>query len=176
MLKILIFIILLAGSSFFITDVFSLEIEFQKESERIKESLGWIDPERASYNEQIQLIIDHRDSKNKINVSLLSKNPNDIRFPDYIENIARESKIVSFMITNQFGCALHKIEDACIIIDVERSGLGDNIRDIKENTRKITDNVIGGGTLVYSPEFDSVTLQKKTNLDGEEKLFLEHCI
>ena len=170
MLKILIFIILLAGSSFFITDVFSLEIEFQKESERIKESLGWIDPERASYNEQIQLIIDHRDSKNKINVSLLSKNPNDIRFPDYIENIARESKIVSFMITNQFGCALHKIEDACIIIDVERSGLGDNIRDIKENTRKITDNVIGGGTLVYSPEFDSVTLQKKTNLDGEEKI------
>ena len=63
MLKILIFIILLAGSSFFITDVFSLEIEFQKESERIKESLGWIDPERASYNEQIQLIIDHRDYK-----------------------------------------------------------------------------------------------------------------
>ena len=149
MLKILIFIILLAGSSFFITDVFSLEIEFQKESERIKDSLGWIDPERGSYNEQMQLIIDHRDSKNKINVSLLSKNPNDIRFPDYIENIVREPKIVSFMITNQFGCALHKIEDACIIIDVERSGLGDNIRDIKENTRKITDNVIGGGTLVY---------------------------
>ena len=49
---------LLLSLSFFVTDVFSLEIELQKESERIQESMGWITPEKLSYQEQMQVIID----------------------------------------------------------------------------------------------------------------------
>ena len=41
MFKILIFLILLAGSSLLVTEVFALEIELQKESDRIIESKGW---------------------------------------------------------------------------------------------------------------------------------------
>ena len=42
MFKFLIFLILLAGSSLFVTEVFSLEIELQKESDRIIEAKGWL--------------------------------------------------------------------------------------------------------------------------------------
>ena len=168
MLKFLIFLALLIASPFLLIDAFSLEVEFQKESERIIESLGWLEPERVPYQEQIQIIIDRDGSKNKIAVSLLSKDPNDLKFPKYIERIMDEPKIISFLITNEFGCAPNQIERACVIIDVEREGLGDNLPDIRENTREITERIVGTGVILFAPEFNSVTLQPKTNLDGEQ--------
>ena len=79
MFKILIFLILLAGSSLFVTEAFSLEIELQKESDRIIESKGWLTPEEHSLREHLQIIIDQREFQKRISVGLLSKNPNDIK-------------------------------------------------------------------------------------------------
>ena len=63
MFKFLIFLILLAGSSLFVTEVFSLEIELQKESDRIIEAKGWLTPEQHSLREHLQIIIDQREFK-----------------------------------------------------------------------------------------------------------------
>jgi len=145
-----------------------LEVEFQKENERIMESKGWLEPERMSYQEQIQVLIDYTGSKNRISVSMLSKDPNDLRFPDYIENIMNEPKILSFVLTNEYACAPLKTDRACVILDVERAGLGDNVVDIRNNAREITDRIVSGGVIMFAPEFDSVTLKQKTNLDGEK--------
>ena len=175
MLKFLIFIALLAVSSLFLTEVYSLEVEFQKESERIKDSMGWIEPERVSYQEQIQLLIDYTDSKNRIAVSMLSKDPNDLRFPEYIEDIMVEPRIISFMLTNEFGCAPTQIDRACVVLDVEREGLGDNIVDIRKNTREITDKVVGMGVILFAADFHSVTLEPKINADGE-KVFVSRAL
>ena len=169
MLKFLILLLLLIASPFFLIEAFSLEVEFQKESERIKESLGWLNPEKVPYQEQIQIIIDRDASKNKIGVSLLSKDPNDLRFPNYIENIMNEPKIISFILTNEFGCAPNKIESACVILDIKREGLGDNVVDIRKNTREITDKIVGSGVILFAAEFDSVALHPKTNLDGTKE-------
>ena len=168
MLKFLIFIALFAVSSFFLTEAYSLEVEFQKESERIIDSMGWLEPEKVPYQEQIQLIIDYTDSKNRIAIGMLSKSPNDMRFPDYIEDIVNEPKVISFLLTNEFGCVPAKIDRACVIIDVERAGLGDNVVDIRENTRKITDPLVDQGVILFAAEFDSVTLQPKANAAGEQ--------
>ena len=130
--------------------------------------MGWTVPEKIAFQEQVQIVIDHTNSKNKITLAFLSNDPNDIRFPDYIEDITSEPKIISFMITNQFGCSLSNIDKACVIIDVERRGLGDNIPDIRKNTRAITDKIVGGGVILYAAEFESVTLKPKTNFDGKE--------
>ena len=73
MFKILIFLILLAGSSLFVTEVFALEIELQKESDRIIEAKGWLEPEQHSLKEHLQIIIDQREFKNRISVGLMSK-------------------------------------------------------------------------------------------------------
>ena len=172
MSKILIFLALLVGSSFFLIEASSLEVEIDRESQRIIESMGWSELEKMSLQEQIQIIIDHTNQKNRMSIGLLTTNPNDIRFPDYIENIVDEPKVISFMITNQFACALHKIDRACVIIDIERAGLGDNIPDIQKNTREITDKLAGegGGILLFNPKFDSVTLSPKTNSDGEKTI------
>ena len=118
MLKFLIFLSLLVSAPFFLTDASSLDVEFQPESERIIDTFGWLEPGKLSFQEQIQIIIDHSESKNRIAVGMMSKSPNDIRLPDYIENTLSDPKIVSFSITNQFACAPTQTDRACIIIDL----------------------------------------------------------
>jgi len=85
MSKFLIILLLLAGSSLFAVEAFALEVEIQKESDRIIESKGWLTPEIHSFQEQFQIIIDQANSKSRISIGMLSTHPNDIRFPDYIE-------------------------------------------------------------------------------------------
>ena len=169
MLKFLIFLVVLMVFPFSLMNASSLEVEFQKESERVIESMGWLEPEKVSYQEQIQIIIDRDELKNRISVNMLSKNPNDLGFPDYIESITDDPKIISLVITNDFGCVPNKIERACVIIDVEREGMGKSIPDIMKNTREITDEIVGDGVILFAAEFDSVSLQPKTNLDGSKE-------
>ena len=63
MSKFLIILLLLAGSSLFAVEAFALEVEIQKESDRIIESRGWLTPEIHSFQEQFQIIIDHATPK-----------------------------------------------------------------------------------------------------------------
>ena len=176
MLKFLIFLVLLAGSSLFVTQAFSLEVEFQKESERIIESFGWITLEKFPLQEQIQIIIDESNLKNRISIGILSTNPNDIMFPDELEAISSNPKIVSFMLTNQFGCAPTKIDRACVIIEVEREGLGDNMDEIRKNTREITDKIVGAGVIGFAHQFDSVTLKPKSSFDMGKKTLVSEAV
>ena len=170
MLKFLIFLVILMVFPFSLMNASSLEVEFQKESERVMDSMGWLEPDRIPYQEQIQIIIDRDGFKNKISVSMLSKDPNDLKFPKYIERIVDQPKVISFMLTNEFSCIPTQIDRACVIIDVEREGLGDNLPDIRKNTREITDKIVGTGVILYAAEFNSVRLHPMTTLDGEETI------
>jgi len=168
MFKFLIFLILLAGSSLFVTEVFSLEIELQKESDRIIEAKGWLTPEEHSLREHLQIIIDQREFQNRISVILMSENPSDIQLPDNIEAISSNPNIFSMIITNEFACAPTKIDKACVIIEVEREGLGDNIVEMKKNAREIADKIVADGVIIFSPEFYSITIQPKGGLSEVE--------
>jgi len=170
MFKILIFLILLAGSSLFVTEVFSLEIELQKESARIIESMGWLEPDQHSLKEFLQIIIDQRESKNRITVSLISTSQSDIKLTDEIEAISSNPKIFSMKITNEFACAPTQIDKACVIIEVERDGLGNNLPEIKKNAYEIADKIVADGVIIFKPEFYSITIQPKGGLsEGELK-------
>ena len=170
MFKFLIFLILLTGSSLFVTEVFSLEIELQPEGERQREEMGWLLPERDPLQEQMQLVIDRITHKNKVSIGWLSSNPNDIKLTHTLENVSSNPKIVSLTITNQFACAPTQIDKACVIIEVEREGLGDNISEITKNAREITDKIlltVEGDTILYSePEFYSTIIKPKIGFDG----------
>ena len=170
MLRFLIFLIILAGCSFFLVEVDAIEIELLKEEERIMQSMGWLDPGKIPYQEQIQIMIGHSAHKNKISVGMMSKDQSDIKFPDDIEFFATNPKVISFIITNQFGCAPNKISQSCIIVDIEREGLGNSIEEIKKNTREVTDWMVTDGMTLFSPTFDSVMMKSKTNFDGEKVL------
>jgi len=167
MFKFLIFLILLAGSSLFVTEIFSIEIELQKESDRIIESKGWLQPEQHSLKEHLQIIIDQKEFKNRISVILMSKNPTDIQLPENIEAISSNPNIFSMTITNEFGCAPTKIDKACVIVEVEREGLGDNLAEIKNNAREIADKIWYdqkgeyAGAIIFAPEFYSTVIQQK---------------
>ena len=168
MFKFLILLTLLAGSSLFVTEVFSLEIELQKESARIIESKGWITPEQHSLKEHLQIIIDQREFKNRISVILMSKNPDDIQLPDNIEAISSNPNIFSMTISNEFACAPTKIDKACVVIGIEREGLGYNIAEMKKNAREIADKVVADGVIIFTPEFYSIVFQTKDGLSGAE--------
>ena len=168
MLKFLIFLVLLSGSSLFVADAFSLEVELQKKSDWFIESMGWLTPEKSSLQEQFQIVIDESNQKNRISIGILSTDPNDIKFHDEIEALSSNPKILSFTLTNQFACATTQIDRACVIIEVEREGLGDYIDEIRKNAREITDKIVADGVMLFVPEFYSVTLQQKTSPDGSK--------
>jgi len=170
MSKFLIILLLLAGSSLFAVEAFALEVEIQKESDRIIESRGWLTPEIHSFQEQFQIIIDQANSKSRISIGLLSTHPNDIRFPDYIEVISSDPRILSLTITNQFACSPNNIERGCVIVEIVREGLGDSIEEIKNNSREISDKIVGDGVIVFGVEFDSVTLKPKIGFDGKKSI------
>jgi len=168
MFKFLIAMILLAGSSLFVTEVFALEIELQKESDRIIESMGWLEPEQHSLKEFLQIIIDQRESKNRISVSLISTSQSDIKLPDEIEAISSNPKIFSMKVTNEFACAPTQIDKACVFIEVERDGLGNNLLEIRKNAREIADKIVADGVIIFKPEFYSITIQPKGGLSEVE--------
>ena len=168
MFKFLVLLILLAGSSLFVTEVFSLDIELQKEGDRIIESKGWLTPEEHSLREHLQIIIDQREFKNRISVILMSKNSADIQLPENIEAISSNPNIFSLTITNEFACAPTKIDKSCVIVEVEREGLGNDYAEMKKNAREIADEIVADGIIVFAPEFYSLTFQPKGGLSGVE--------
>jgi hypothetical protein len=180
MFKFLIFLILLVGSSLFVTEVFSLEIELQRESEREREAMGWLMPTQHSLQEQFQLIIDRTTLKNKISLGWLSTDQNHISLPKTLENISSNPKIVSFTITNEFACASTKLDKACIIIEIEREGLGDNTPEILKNTREIVDKIFltgeGDTILYFEPEFYSATLEQKLTFDELKESLVSRAV
>ena len=176
MLKFLIFFALLVGSSLFVVDVFSVEVELQNKNDWIIESMGWLTPDNVAMQEQFKLIIDETKQLNRLSIGILSTDPNDIKFPDKIEDLSSNPKISSFSLTTKFACAPTKIQSACIIIDVEREGLGDNLEEIRKNTLEITDEIVAKGVMMFSPEIYSVTLQPKISFDGSEQAIIVRAI
>jgi hypothetical protein len=170
MAKFLIILLLLAVSSLFAVEVFALEVEIQPESDRIIESRGWLTPELHPFQEQFQIIIDQVNSKSRISIGMLSTHPNDIRFPDYIEAINSDPRIISLIVTNQFACSPNNTENGCVIIEIAREGLGDNLEEIKKNSREIADGIVSRGVIIFGVEFDSVTIEQKTGFDGTKNI------
>ena len=182
MYKFLIILLLLAGSSLFVVESFAFDhtagsqpapefkVEIQKESERIIESKGWLTPELHSFQEQLRIIIDHTNSKNRLSIDMLSTNPNDIRFPNFIENISSDPRVVSYTLTNQFACSPNHIDRGCVIITIKREGLGDTLDEIRNNAREIADGLVGDGVIIFGVEFDSITLEATSSFDGNKKM------
>ena len=155
MLKFLMFLTLLTCSSFLVTDAFSIEVELLKESDRIMDTLGWLELGNEQYQEHLQIMINQIELKNKISVLLVSTDDDDIYLPfEYKHETWTDPRIISIILTNQFNCA-SGTDDACITITVEREG--NVLPTIKENARKITDPVLEEGMLGFSPKFHSIS-------------------
>jgi len=176
MLKFLIFFALLVGSSLFVVDVFSVEVEFQTKGDWLTDTLEWQRLSQHPLQEQFQIIIDESKQRNRISIGVLSTNPDDIRFTDKIEALSSNPMIHSFTMTNKFACAPTQIDRACIIIEVKREGLGDDVNEIRKNAREITDKIVADGIMFFAPKFYSVTVQPKTIFGGSEKMFVAEVV
>ena len=72
MIKFLILVIFFVGVSFFTIDVFGIEVELLKESDRIIDTRGWLELGTDPLQEQLQIVIDRAGYKNQISVILIS--------------------------------------------------------------------------------------------------------
>ena len=95
MIKFLVFLVLLVGSSLFVTDAFSLEIEFQTKGDWIIEKMEWLTPGKLSLQEQFQIVIDESKHRNRISIGILSTSQSDIIFTDKIEALSSNPMINS---------------------------------------------------------------------------------
>jgi len=85
-----------------------------------------------------------------------------------MEAISSNPNIFSMIITNEFACAPTQIDKACVIIEVETEGLGDNFVEMKKNAREITDEIVADGIIIFAPEFYSLTFQPKAGFSTDE--------
>ena len=58
MIKFLILLVFFVGVSFFTIDVFGIEVELLKESDRVLDSRGWSELGTDHLQEQLQIVID----------------------------------------------------------------------------------------------------------------------
>ena len=159
MLKYFAFLALVTCSSFFITDAFSIEVELLKESDSIIDTRGWLElDEKLTFQEQIQIIIDQEDKKNRISVMLSSTSPDDIIIPTQLESTILIPEVRSVVFTNEFDCAKGKPREACIIVLVETQ-MSNHLPIMIDHTRGIADKVVEQGILGLTKiEFHSNTI------------------
>ena len=162
MIKYFVFLALLTCSSFFIADAFSVEIELLKESDSIIDTRGWLKlDEKLTFQEQIQIIIDQENKKNRISVMLSSTNPDDIIVLTELESAILIPEVKSIVFTNEFDCAKGKPREACIIVLVETQ-ISNHLPEMIDHTRGIADKVVEQGILGFTKiEFHSNTIIPK---------------
>ena len=152
MLKSLMLLALVAMSSFLIIDAFPIEVDLVTEAQRVQDIEGYKEIERISYQEHLLIEIDKVNSKNKISVVLLSTDAEYIELPNKLKAEVLDPSVISITITNEYNCA-NEDDYACVIITVDRKGLGDNLDAIKRNAHVITDNVLDQGFVNLLPFF-----------------------
>ena len=105
MIKFLILVIFFVGVSFFTIDVFGIEVELLKESDRIIDTRGWLELGTDPLQEQLQIVIDRAGYKNQISVILISTDENDIKLPSELKSKISNPRLISITFTNQYNCA-----------------------------------------------------------------------
>ena len=158
MIKFLILVIFFVGVSFFTIDVFGIEVELLKESDRIIDTRGWLELGTDPLQEQLQIVIDRAGYKNQISVILISTDENDIKLPSELKSKISNPRLISITFTNQYNCAerYEPKNDGCVHISIEREGLGNNVDEIKKNAQEITDGILEQGILGFTPKFHSI--------------------
>ena len=172
MIKFLISLIFLTSVSFFIVDVFGVEVELLKESDRIIDTRGWLELETDPFQEQLQIVIDTIGYKNQVSVILLSTSENDIKLPKELEFKISNPRLVSITLTNQYNCAerYEPKNDGCIHVSIEKEGLGNNVDEIKKNAQEITDQILDQGFFGFTPKFHSIIFSGITENEAERTL------
>ena len=74
--------------------------------------------------------------------------------------------------TNEWKCAPGIAADPCILVQIEREGLGEYTETIQKNTREITDKIIDGGVILGGAEYDSVIVKQKSNFAMDEQTII----
>ena len=95
------------------------------------------------YREFIEMTVNTMEGSTEISSKLMSKNSQDILIPYNLETaILNSEKLRVLIFTNEWKCAPGIAADPCVLVQIEREGLGEFTETIQKNTREITDQIL----------------------------------
>ena len=113
------------------------------------------------FQEHIQLVINSKNNSSEISASLISSNSQDILIPPNLEySILSSERIEAVVFTNKWQCAPGLAADPCILIQVNREGLGEFTETVQKNAREIADEIVFNSQFIgLNAEFHSVMME-----------------
>ena len=128
--------------------------------------------EFADYQEHIELVINSREQSSEISVSLLSPGYQDILIPPKLERaIFNSERLHSIIFTNEWQCVAGVLTDPCVLVQIEREGLGEFAETIQKNTREIADQIIEDSQFIgINAEFHSIIIESAKPSEGKPAL------
>lgn len=122
-------------------------------------------PQLATFREHAQILIDEQLTNNiTASISLQSTSNKEIKFPDTLrDQILIDKRILSVILTNEDQCVLGVIDEACIMINLEKDPDWPGIIAIQNGAREIGDQYIDALNKVFDTdaEFHSVFVHHK---------------
>ncbi len=117
--------------------------------------------EFSDYQEHIQILVNQKEKTTEIRTVLWSSNSQDIMLPPALENaILNSEKVHALIFTTKWMCAPGVATEACIMIQVNREGLGQFTETVQENTRKISDQIMLNSQFIgMDAEFHSIIIE-----------------
>ncbi len=99
----------------------------------------------ATFQETAQVIIDKSISQDiSASITLQSTSVQEIKIPAELEQKIREnSRVNAVILTNEDHCVLGVVDQACIMINIERSQESQGIVEIQETAKEIASTYIG---------------------------------
>ena len=101
-------------------------------------------PQLATFQETAQILVDKRVSNNvTASITLQSTSNQEFRIPSVLEQLVLENeRILSIVLTNEHQCVLGVVDEACILINVQRDLTDRGIIEIQNDAKDIGDSLI----------------------------------
>ena len=112
------------------------------------------------YREFIEMTVNTMEGSTEISSKLMSRNSQDILIPYNLETAILNSERLRVLIfTNEWKCAPGIAADPCVLVQIEREGLGEFTETIQKNTREITDQILFHSQFIgLHTEFHSIII------------------
>ena len=117
--------------------------------------------EFADYQEYVQIVANTNNLTTEMSVLLLSSSSQDILIPPQLENaILNSDRLVALIFKNEWECAPALAADPCILVQLDREGLGEFTETIQKHTREIADKIIYDSQFIgLNAEFHSIVIE-----------------
>ena len=120
-----------------------------------------IELEFADFQEHLQIVLNKKNATSELSAILISPNSQDIFIPPRLEStILNTDSLHAVVFSNKWMCAPGLAADPCILVQINREGLGEFKETVQKNTREIADQIVYDSQFIgLNAEFHSIVIE-----------------